>query len=210
MNTLEISNAFFNLVQQVKENEKLKVLAFDLPEKIDAESLQAIEKAKLPDSVFSFLQSYNGFRLHWENAVQATTLISGNLCILPAKEVVKDWNDAIYFDDATSAAKKQFYPVDQFSDEACCGVFSGKNENLHYYAFSSGEEPYDLKLTIEPYISIAIAAKCYYYWPLILKLIIEKTDSPMIQKMNDDMAVLFPEFSMENWVEAYKKLKTKK
>ena len=209
MTLLKISSAFLEFVQQLKDNEKLEVLTVAYPATAEKADTASLHRHQLPPGIISYFEELNGMRLSWQNRLQKTNLIQGSLVLLPAAEATKHWNDAIYFDDATSAAKKQFYPIDQFSDEACCGIFGGKNDHLHYYAFSSGHEPYDLQLNIGQYISMAIAAKCYYYWPLILKLILEKTESPMIQKMNDDMAVLFPEFSMEKWVQEYKKIKKK-
>jgi hypothetical protein len=210
MNTKKIDRDFFDLIQQLKENTKLNVQSYGYPDKIDKASQQVIEKAKLPESLAIFLQSLNGLYLRWENAVQDTTLIEGSLKILPAKEITKSWDGVIYFDDDTSTVMKDFYPVDFFADEACCGVFGkSKNDHLHYYAFSSGEEPYDLQLNIEDYITLAMEVKCYRYWPLIIKLITEKIPSPMIQKFHDDMAILFPEFSVEKLMKRYQELSKK-
>ena len=204
MDFSNINQSFIQLVQELQGNKAVEVLAVTYP--ATAEKPNKADLKKLPLGLVRYFEATNGFRLHWQNRIQDRTLINGNLTLLPAAEATKNWNDAVYFDDATRAAKKPFYPIDQFADEACCGVFStGKNNHLHYYAFSSGEEPYDLQLTIDQYITTAIAAKCYHYWPLILKQIIEKEHSPVIQKMDDDMAELFPEFSVEKWVADYKK-----
>jgi hypothetical protein len=210
MNLKKTDRDFFDLVQTLKENGKLDVLTYGYPDKIDKASKQAIEKVKLPPLLVEFLQSMNGLYLKWENRNQDTTLIAGSLRILPGKEIAKEWNGVVYFDDDTSAGLKEFYPVDFFADEACCGVFAGgKNNSLHYYAFSSGEEPYNLQIDIEDYVTLAIEVKCYRYWPLLVKLITEKISSPMIQKFHDDMAVLFPDFSVEKFMNRYKELSKK-
>lgn len=210
MNTKKLDRSFFDLIQLLKENNKLNVLSYGYPNKIDKPSQQAIEKVKLPDSMAIFLKALNSLHLTWENKVQDTTLIAGSIRILPGKEIVKDWNQIVYFDDHTSASLKNFLPVDFFADEACCGVFAGgKNDHLYYYAFSSGDEPYDLQLNIEDYMNLAIEVKCYRYWPLIVKLITQKENNPMIQKFGDDMTVLFPEFSVEKFMNRYKELSRK-
>lgn len=210
MNTKQTDRDFFELVQTLKENPKLEIRSYAYPEKIDEASQLAIGKVSLPQSLTEFLQALNGLSVRWENRVQDTTLIVGSLQILPVKEIVKDWNQIVYFDDDTNAGLNQFYPVDFFADEACCGVFGGsKNDSLHYYAFSSGVEPYDLHLNIEEYVALAVEVKCYRYWPLIVQLITEKISSPMIQKFGDDMAVLFPDFSVEKFIRRYKELREK-
>lgn len=210
MNTKKTDRDFFDLVQMLKENPELEIRSYAYPEKIDEASQLAIKKAQLPHSLVEFLQTLNGLHLRWENKVQDTTLIAGSLQILPGKEIVKDWNQIIYFDDHTNAGLNHFYPVDFFADEACCGVFGGsKNDDLFYYAFSSGVEPYNLYLNIEEYVALAIEVKCYRYWPLIVQLITEKISSPMIQKFHDDMAVLFPEFSVEKFIKKYKEVREK-
>jgi hypothetical protein len=202
-----INQSFIELVQELNSNELVNVVAVSYPA-TSPQPLPNFEGLHLPQSIVQYFQEVNGFHLKWENRYQDTTLISGSLVLLPAAEVTKSWNGAIYFDDDTAAANKPFYPIDQFADEACCGVFAGgKKESLHYYAFSSGDEPYNLEINIQEYITLAIAAKCYYYWPLVLKQIVEKESSPMIQKMNDDMAVLFPQFSMERFVDRYKQMR---
>lgn len=210
MNLKKIDRDFFDLVQHLKESKKLHVISFGYPNKIVNEENEKAHKVKLPASLMAFLEAMNGLHLRWENAVQETTFIEGSINILPLNQITKDWNGIVYFDDDTSAARKDFYPVDFFADEACCGVFtSDRNDHLHYYAFSSGEEPYDLGIGIEDYVSLAIEAKCYRYWPLLVKLIVEKISSPMIQKFNNDMAILFPEFSVEKFVNRYEELKKK-
>ncbi len=208
MNTKKIDRNFFDLVQVLQDNERVHLLSCTYPDQIDPASQEAIEEKTLPDSLVKFLQSLNGLQLQWENRIQDTTLIAGSLKILPGKEIVKNWNELIYFDDHTSAGQTHFYPVDFFAEEACCGVFAGgNNDSLHYYAFSSGEEPYNLHVDIYNYVSLAIEVKCYRYWPLIVKLITEKISSSTIQKFGDDMAVLFPAFSVEKFMKMYKEVK---
>jgi len=209
MNTKKIDRAFFDLVQVLQDNERVHLLACTYPDRIDPASREAIEKEILPDSLVEFLQSLNGMQLQWENRLQDTTLIAGSLKILPGKEIVKNWNELIYFDDHTTAGKSHFYPVDFFAAEACCGVFAGgDNDSLHYYAFSSGEEPYNLHLNIAEYVSLAIEVKCYRYWPLIVKLITEKVHNPLVQKFHEDMAELFPEFSIIKFMKRYEEVKS--
>ena len=208
MNIKKIDRDFFDLAQSLQDNEQLRILACTYPVTIDESSRQALVEVMLPDSLVVFLQSLNGLQLQWENRVQETSLIMGSLKILPAKEMVKNWNELIYFDDNTSAGQKHFYPVDFFAEEACCGVFAGgDNDSLHYYAFSSGDEPYNLHLNMADYVCLAIKVKCYRYWPLIVKLITEKADSPMTRKFRDDMAELFPAFSVEKFMKMYEELK---
>ena len=195
-------------MQTLHDSNGVNILACTYPEKINLASQQAIEGATLPDSLLKFLQTSNGLHLQWENSIQDTTLIAGSLKILPGKEMVKNWNELIYFDDHTSAGLARFYPVDFFAEEACCGVFAGgNNDSLHYYTFSSGEEPYDLRLNITEYVCLAIEVKCYRYWPLIIKLITEKISSPVVQKFYDDMAELFPGFSVEKFIKLYEQVK---
>jgi hypothetical protein len=209
MNTRKLDRDFFDLIQHLKENSDLRILSFHYPNAIDEASRQALEKVELPRSLAAFLSKLNGLELRWENARQVKTFIEGSINILPATAITKHWDKAIYFGDGTAAAGG-FYPVDFFADEACCGVLAdGQKGELHYYAFSSGEEPYNLGIDIAGYLSLAIEAKCYRFWPLVVKLIVEKESSPLIQKFNDDMAVLFPEFSVEKFINQYRDLRNR-
>lgn len=193
--------------------------------KYDDKTLVSVEKNyKLPlekdieqldrlDSVHNGLKEFytgkaNGFKIEWKKEKKG--FIGGSMNFVPAETIFGNWK----YDEWEIEQNENiqyFKPFDLFVPEAECGFIITPEEVFpSIYYRQLGEEPnlYSLDLDFNGYCQMAIEARIYTYWQLVILSINGSGKGEAIaEDFKKDMPEIFPDFSWEGFVEKYNTLR---
>ena len=168
-----------------------------------------IEQLDRLDSVHNGLKEFytgtaNGFSIKWKK--NAGSYIDGSINFVPAHIILQDWNYD-HWEVEQNENIQYFKPFDLFVGEAECGFIVRPDEvypSIYYHEL--GEEPilYSLDLDFNGYCQMAVEARIYVYWQLVVLSINGSGKGGAIaEDFKKDMTEIFPDFSWEGFVEKY-------
>ncbi len=168
-----------------------------------------IEAYHLPSSFLEIYQKSDGMRIQWE----ATTIEQayGKMRFLKIEDVLSSWENSIYDpeDLEMNEMLEFFHPFDEISPEIMCGFMIAPNETYEsIYLNSAGEtETSYLGLDFDGYVTMLYESRAYKSWPVILLDIInDDLDTPLIRDFKSDMPKLFPDFDWNKYIVKYRSL----
>jgi|GEM_PF-1812886 len=157
----------------------------------------------------------NGFGLTWSKDKDSKQYIGGQLKFITIGQLTLSINEfydlGLTDEDFTKNPKlKHYHILDQCTPETSCG-FLIKPEGIDstlYYA-NSDMELFPLDLDYHGYTEMAVEAKVFYYWQLVLlhyngTTELGKSETETFKK---HMPELFPDFSWEKFIEKYENLR---
>jgi hypothetical protein len=202
-------NFIQTMMDALKANPKVTVKHITTPLPLNKREKQAV-KDVTPGSIFEFHEELNGFELQWVGKDIKDPEVKGSVKILPAQEILRNWEGVVYFDFTPADDRiRNFHPLDFFIDEACVGAFlneAGK-EDTSLYFFQFEGEPAKLNLDVNGYIQMMSASKGFLYWQYAVIEILEGKENPTSQRFKEWMPKLFTDFSWEEYLQLYNKLK---
>ena len=133
-----------------------------------------------------FYRSYVYGKLKWrlKDGDEYDLRLTGSINMLPLHEINKDWKGIVYFDSTPeNSLMRLFKPIDLFSDDACAGVYENDPEHLmHLYSYEG--EPFNLKLSVDNYVLMALSFKGFYFWQYIIQYFIDGNPNEVVQDYN--------------------------
>jgi len=198
----DIIKAFMD---ELRGNPRIALKNLTTPLPLSKKSKQKVQ-ADNPDGIFDFHGEMDGLAIEWQGKRIKTADVKGSINILPSQEVLKDWKGIVYFDFTPGDGRiKHFHPIDFFIDEACAGAFLGEPGKLDpsLYLFNFEGEPVNLRMDMQAYVRMAVAAKGFLYWQYAILDILEGRENPASQRFKEWMPKLFEGFSWEQYVQLY-------
>jgi len=192
---------------QINKNEKINKKSHDFNSSIDYNLFLKGQKIGLDNNTLSFFKESNGYVMSWEK--DSTNNICGKINILKL-EFILNGLKSNYPNILNDDPLYNFHPIDQFTDEAHCGIFINKTANNRMFFHREGEsEIIDLMIDFNAYIVLALEARGFFYWQ---KHIIEKIYSiTSIESENfkNQMPKIFNDFNLESFDNKFENLKLK-
>ncbi|NCU06202.1 MAG: hypothetical protein GXC73_19770 [Chitinophagaceae bacterium] len=187
--------------------QELEQKSFSFPVASDPADWKKLETAVFDPEFLKEYKNINGAKFSWNS--QKDSSIYGSCRFLKAKDIIAQQKAVLVFNDtSTDDWQNDFYPIDFFTDEACAGVFAGKQaSNCMYLYLMDDEYPLNLNVTVQAYFDLMIAAFAFEYWQLALKAISTKKSNPSSERFQFQMPILFHGFSFNDFVEKYQLLK---
>ena len=194
-------------MEGLTKSESVKLERFMMPLKAKKNYIDDAKKRSFPNSIIAFYEQMDGLYIKWVSKKIKDSSVRGVVNIMPLQEVLKSWENVVYFDKDDSMVN--FVPIDFFEDEACVGAFIGENksESLYFYRFRP--EPINLKITLPAYYELVLNSKGFIYWQYAIIAEIEKKENPMSDIFKENMPKLFSEFDYDEFIALYNSLKMK-
>jgi hypothetical protein len=150
----------------------------------------------------------NGFKFEWKKEKKG--FIGGSMNLIPAETIFGNWKDDEWEIEQNENIQ-YFKPFDLFVPEAECGfIITPEKVFPSIYYHELGEEPvlYSLDLDFKGYCQMAIEARIYTYWQLVILSINGSGKGEAIaEDFKKDMPEIFPDFSWDNFIERYNSLR---
>jgi hypothetical protein len=197
-------------LESLKTNPKTRVVKAEIgTEPVNIADIEYVRgRGTVHESLLIFYEQINGLLIQWEADKADDEDMVGRTKILTFNNAITNWEGVVFFNDTPEGSLlRRFFLIDFFVDEAAVGFFatSEKKPNLFLYQFEG--EPFNLKLDINGYIIMLIAAKGFRYWQLVIKSIITGNENSISLKFKKLMPDLFPGFSFTEFEGLYKTLK---
>jgi len=192
---------------EISQNEKINKQKQDFNSSANNDLLLEGQKAGLDHNTLSFFKESNGYEMSWGKDSQSN--ISGKINILKLEYILKGIKSN-YPSLSDKDPLYNFHPIDQFTDEAHCGIFINGIANNRMFFHRDGEsETIDLMIDFNAYMVLALEARGFFYWQ---KYIIEKLydiSSPESESFKKQMPEIFSDFKLESFDNKYENLKLK-
>jgi len=168
------------------------------------------EEFKIPAELLSVYENIsNGFTLTWQT--DKTRMINGRMHFLEMQYVMMDQKGKLYEEEDLEFEERLAYfkGFDLISETHSVGFLHGTDyESKSLYLHNSPEpELYDLDLDFEGYMEMALEAKIFEYWPLVLLDIQTNSERPETTKFKKEMPKIFDGFDWDEFVEKYSSLR---
>ena len=159
------------------------------------------------DPLAGFYKMTNGLKLSWDFDLERN--ICGRLNIINLENVVKSWENQLYFDGADPRLKK-FRPLDIFTEEACIGFLlnDSGDETLYYHEFGDSKI-FSLDIDFKSYFDLAIDAKVFLYWQTYLVELVNGEQSVEIA-FKTGMKEVFPDFDLGSFTTKFENMRLSK
>lgn len=192
------------------DTQELEQKSFSFPVTSNQDDWEKLKTTGLEPDFISEYKYINGAKFSWNS--KSDSSVYGSCRFLKAKDILLQQKEVIVFEDTGADAwQHDFYPIDFFTDEACAGVFAGKQaSNCMYLYLMDDEYPINLNVSVQAYFDLMIAAFAFEYWQLTLKAILTKKSNPSSLRFQSQMPLLFHSFSFNDFAEQYELLKIKK
>lgn len=167
------------------------------------------EELHLGENLIDLYRVYNGLRIDW--ITDDERRVGGRMHFLSMEEVIKSWEGYLYEDEevAADADIRFFHPFDLISEEAQCGIIIDPNSDIKsiFYNYSGEMEIYSLDIDFKSYLEMALEAKVFYYWPLVLLDIKNDEEGEVTKKFKEEMPNIFKDFNFNQFVDKYNSLR---
>lgn len=199
-----------NMLRYFDEALELEQKSFSFPLISEPVDWDKLETARFHPDFIKQYKNINGAKFSWYS--KEDTSVYGSCRFLKVKDILTQQKGVLVFNDAsTDAWQNDFYPVDFFTDEACAGVFAGKQaSNCMYLYLMDDEYPINLNVSVQAYFDLMIAAFAFEYWQLVLKANSTKKSNPSSLRFQSQMPLIFHSFSFNDFTEQYELSKIKK
>ena len=198
-----------DFMDELRANSNIVIKNITTPQPMTKKEREYVKTVN-PSDIFDFHSEMNGLNVEWKGKKVKNADIKGSIKILSAQQVLQDWKGIVYFDFTPDDDRiKNFHPIDFFIDEACVGVFLNESEkkDSSLYLFSFEGEPVNLNMNINAYLEMAIASKGFLYWQYAVIEILEGKENPVSNRFKEWMPKLFVNFSWEQYMLLYKKIR---
>jgi hypothetical protein len=165
-------------------------------------------KPEWPDAIQSFYRELNGLEIHWEHMdYPEDSSKSGRIRILRAEEIAPKGSRPVWFEfTPEDSPMRSFHIIDYFIDEAAVGFYDNAPE-MHFYEFESKTIP--MGIDFNGYIQLLKESRGYFYWQRALLAIKNNKENTESKQFKENMPVLFPSFSFEEFKKLYDSLRIK-
>ncbi len=167
---------------------------------------------RIGPTVLDYYAVQNGIDIKWK-AADASLLANemvGAVKLNPLSEVVKDWSGVVFFDnEPADSARRKFFPVDFFADEAAAGFCTKDDYRAMMYFFQFEGDLIPLHVTFSSYLQLMLQAKACYYWQYLIIAINNKKENAVSERIKLHLPKAFPGFSLAGFEALYNNLRIK-
>jgi len=158
------------------------------------------------ESAIQFYDYYNEFELNWHSVQQKTVL--GKVNILSLDKVLINYKDFVYFDHTPEESPlRDFKIIDFFVDEACVGIYVGREDLLGMHFFEFENEAFPLHLDFEGYLNLLGVTRGYLYWQKVILDHLNNRETPITKEFKENMPKLFEDFDYKDFIKLYESLR---
>lgn len=199
----KIDEIFYTLEMNDNVNELMQDFNSSISTSLEEEALEQ----GVNQDIINFYKESNGYIINWINDPMKN--IVGKINIIKLEYIINSWEGDIYFEDEPSDSQlRMFRPVDQFSEEAHCGILLGEDGKQRMYFHTYGEdELYDLMIDFSGYLLLAIEARGFFYWQKYLLEKLYDIKSEESENFKKYMPKLFDGFTLEKFNNNFDQLK---
>lgn len=166
----------------------------------------------IPDeSVKLFYTFINDWGIKWSNRTNVEINAQGTFNILPLDQVMQDsWDDTLGGND-WAPDMKGFRPLDMFYDmDGFVGFYIKRPDKNGLYLQHSDSSISPLHLNLDGYLQLLGMSKGFGWWQNALVQIHSGKEMPNVAGFKEKMPKIFPDFSWEEFVELYEKVRIDK
>jgi hypothetical protein len=167
---------------------------------------------RIEPSVLDYYAVQNGIDIKWKaaDASLVENEMVGAVKLNLFSEVVKDWSGVVFFDnEPADSARRKFFPVDFFTDEAAAGFCTKEEYRAMMYFFQFEGDLIPLHVTFSSYLQLMLHAKACYYWQYLIMAIENKEENTVSERIKQYLPKVFPGFSFDDFEALYNKLRIK-
>ena len=204
----EWSDSLFALQDEIYEHEKLEMTDEAMPLSREDEFEQTLSTYGAQDSFPPEYRAVNGFEMVWH--AQEDPSLNGVVKFLTVDQVLSSWEEIFYFKaiHGEDHEMRKYRPLDMPTGELSVGIFSDAGKASSLYLLKRGNDPINLDLDILGYVQLLFQSRGFIYWQRVLASHKQGiANEPAAAAMEAGMTKLFPEFSMEAFLELYDSLR---
>jgi hypothetical protein len=202
MGMKEILDAVVALEKELRLNTSIEVSAFEFfNSPANSRQIEEFEKnGKIEKTVLDFYGVSDGFEIGWQPVDTALKAhdIAGRVKVNPFQRVMRNWSGVVYFDDEPqNSARRKFFPLDFFVDEAAAGfcTLEGYRDMIYLFKFEGDLIPLDVDF--EGYLRCMLMARGCVYWQHLLLELTSGQENEVSRRIKAFLPRLFPDFDFQ-------------
>lgn len=205
----DIFDKIDDIFYKLEMNEKVKDLMQDFYSSINPSLKKEALSKGISDDIVAFYSESNGYIINWSH--DSLNNIVGKIHLIKLEHILGSWQGDLYFEDEPLDSQLRiFRPIDQFSEEAHCGILLGEEGKQRIYFHYYGEEElYDLMIDFHGYVELALEARGFFYWQKYLLEKLYDTKSEESNNFKKYMPKLFKGFTLADFNKKINQFKLK-
>lgn len=177
-------------------------VSYSIHAAVDKKTATAALALGIGKDIIDHYTYFDGLNYSWTQTKINHDDLVGKINLLRLHYIIDSWEGNLYFEnEPEDSLLRLFRPIDEFSEEAHCGILlDGSTNKQHmYYHYYGEDELIDLNIDFTGYLDLALETRGFFYWQKYLLEFFYGKQSEESERFTHFMPLLFDNFSLDNF-----------